>query len=250
MSNKPTYFLRRLAALAGPLFGWLIGLLISSLLINICYDIYYALGFPGTGLRPWTEAKLYLGAAIYGFLFVAFGALFLEVEYRKKVADWLFLTGFIFVIYLSLISSIDLSSPFLIPPTIGGLVGLVAVYWFSNENLKLSFPEFKTDKYILIGLGLICTATAVASLKIMFEAGCAGDIKNTGRGDILLALQLEQIGISLMFLSSICGGIAVSLMLQTKARIAYGLAFAIFILTSLWYLGIHFENSGVIWTFA
>lgn len=131
---------------------------------------------------------------------------------------------------------------------------------FERTDARLSFKKrrwrhesmkskqclfFRRQTYLLIGLWtLFATATAM-SLFIMFQAGCAGDVKSGSLGDAGRALQLEGYGIVTALVSAGLSVAALVLTSKSVHRVTQAIAFATFFFVCLWIVGIQVEISGV-----
>ncbi len=76
---------------------------------------------------------------------------------------------------------------------------------------------------------------AGGALFLMFQAGCAGDLKGGSFGDPVRALELENLGLLSMLVSAFSGGAALAFSSQSKNRIAGGVGFALLALVCLWF---------------
>jgi hypothetical protein len=96
-------------------------------------------------------------------------------------------------------------------------------------------------------LVVLSLASLALSLWLMFQAGCAGDLKTGSLGDPQRALAFEHAALSL-FLFGILGAIAsiaASKGLAVPQRIGLVAAAVLFGVPMLWLLGIQFEVWGV-----
>jgi hypothetical protein len=101
------------------------------------------------------------------------------------------------------------------------------------------------QKYWSAGLGLLFIFGAALSFFVTYKAGCVGDLKSGSHGDPIRSLELENLGFLLMFFSAILGAMAIYLSLKSNHRVAYGIAFALFSLFCLWFVGMQFEVWGI-----
>jgi hypothetical protein len=69
----------------------------------------------------------------------------------------------------------------------------------------MSKNKQKLQIYLTIGLGLSFVFGTALSLFVMYEAGCAGDVKSGSHGDLIRSLELENIGFFLLLFSAVCG---------------------------------------------
>jgi hypothetical protein len=100
------------------------------------------------------------------------------------------------------------------------------------------------SKYVHIGLGTLFAVGGAVTFFLMFQAGCAGDLKSGSFGDPYRALELERVAFLPLLVSASLGGAAIGLRSHSIHRAAYGGAFALFAVACLWFAGVQFQHWG------
>lgn len=83
------------------------------------------------------------------------------------------------------------------------------------------------------------------SLIILFQAGCAGDVKTMALGDVRRALQLEGYGIGAALVSAGLSAAAFIQISQSPRRVPQAITFALFLFVCLWIAGMEMETQGI-----